>query len=89
MMDNDPLDIAALEPKTDHDILIVIAGEMRHMRNHQGEMAAEAIKHNGRLGKLEDREKVRDALVRITLALVAAGVPIAGTVLALVWRSGT
>ena len=84
-----PLDIASLEPRTDREILLVIAGEMRHMRNHQGEMVAEAIKQNGRLGKLEDRERVRDALVRITLGLVTLGVPIASLILAFVWKSGT
>ncbi len=47
----DPLD--NLRGETDHEILLVIASEMRHMRNHTAELATEAAIQNGRIAALE------------------------------------
>lgn len=45
--------LAGLEAKTEREILLVLAGEMRHMQNHTADLAKKVGEQNGRIDALE------------------------------------
>jgi len=71
--DLDPLRPAELERLGDHDLLIVMAVEMRHARRHTRDQNVLLTEQNGRIGRLEKWQ----------LRVIAAGSTVTAAAMAL------
>lgn len=79
---------AQFHNQSDREILMAVALESRQHTSELKELKTRVGVQNGRLGKLEDRELIRDWIARASLFLIVVGVPVAVTVLIAVLKEG-